>query len=591
MVGGIQPGTFCILIERLIQEVFLMKGKFLKQFLAEGKLEFGISILFSVVEAMLTAGIGIVLQKIMDAAAYGTVTALYRTIQVIVVCFLMLSLVNLLLRRTKHHFIKRALITYKDRIFAGILGKRIHTFDNEMSGKYVSMLTNDIHVIEEKYLQKIYSLVTGVVTLITAIGIMLMYDVRMFGVTIVMCLITMLIAALVGKNLDELQAKVGVTDGKQSSMLHEMFSGFAVIKSFRAEKEIASLFAKQNRSTEDIRYRRRMTENLVYIVAMSFITGSQVVIMAFGAWMVVEEALTVGVLVAFIQLMNSIMGPAQSIPADLANMSSARQIMKQHESFLEFMEEETEQEKEPGNCLIHMEDVRFGYEEDKPILKGIDMTFEPGKSYAIVGASGSGKTTLLKLLAGELENFEGKICMDDNDYADLDFADVSSVITYIRQNNFLFDSSIKNNICMFKQFSEERVERAIELAGLREVIEQKDADFTCGENGSRLSGGEGQRVAIARGILRGTQVLLLDEATASLDAKTAEKVERALLALEGYTRIAVSHKLYANILSEYDSIIAMRDGVIEECGTYDELMEKKGYFYSLCRIYENAIPF
>ena len=561
-----------------------MKEKFLKQFLVEGKFGFWVSLVLSVVEAMLTAGIGIALQKIMDAAAYGTVTELYRTILAIVICFLVLLVVNLLLRNTKQRFIKRALVTYKERIFEGILGKRIHTFDNEMSGKYVSMLTNDIHVIEEKYLQKIYSLVNSVVTLITAIGIMLMYDARMFGVTIVMCLITMLIATLVGKNLDELQEKVSVTDGKQSGMLHEMFSGFAVIKSFHAEKEIAALFAKQNRSTEDIRCRRRMTENLVYIVAMALITGSQVVIMAFGAWMVVEEALTVGVLVAFIQLMNSIMGPAQSIPADLTNMSSARQIMKQHESFFEFPGEETEQGTGFKNCLIRLEDVKFGYTEDKPILKGIDMTFEPGKSYAIVGASGSGKTTLLNLLAGELENYQGKICVDDKDYSDLDFSDVSNVVTYVRQNNFLFDSSIENNVCMFKQFPGERIERAIELAGLREVIDKKDADFTCGENGNRLSGGEGQRVAIARGILRGTQILLLDEATASLDAKTAEQVERALLALEGYTRIAVSHKLYANILSEYDSIIAMRDGVIEECGTFDELMEKKGYFYSLYRI-------
>ncbi len=270
-----------------------MKGKFFKHLWAEGKLCFGVSILLSVVEAILTAGFGIALQKIMDTAAYGTVTELYQTILVVLLCFLVLLLVNLLLRNTKQHFIERALVTYKERIFEGILGKRIHTFDNEMSGKYVSMLTNDIHVIEEKYLQKIYSLVTGVVTLVTAVGIMLMYDVRMFGVTIVMCLITMLIATLVGKNLDELQKKVSVTDGKQSGMLHEMFSGFAVIKSFHAEKEIVSLFAKQNRSTEDIRCRRRMKENLVYIVAMALITGSQVVIMAFGAWMVVEEALTV----------------------------------------------------------------------------------------------------------------------------------------------------------------------------------------------------------------------------------------------------------------------------------------------------------
>lgn len=561
-----------------------MDEKFFKHFLVGGKLGFVVSLVLSVMEAMLTAGIGIVLQRLMDVAAYGTVLELERTILAIVIFFLVMLAVKLTLRNTKEHFIENALVAYKERFFQGILGKRIHTFDSEMSGKYVSMLTNDIHVIEEKYLQKIYSLLTGVVTLITAISIMLMYDVRMFGVTIVMCLITMLIATLVGKNLDELQGMVSVTDGKQSGMLHEMFSGFAVIKSFHAEKEMASLFAKQNRSTEDIRCKRRMKEQLVFIVAISLVTGSQVVIMAFGAWMVMKEMLTVGVLVAFIQLMNSIMNPAQTIPADIANMSAARQIMKQHESFFEFPAEEKGQETGFENCLIRLKDVKFGYEEDKTILKGIDITFEPGKSYAIVGASGSGKTTLLKLMAGELEHYDGKISVDDKDYASLDFSDISNAVTYVRQNNFLFDSTIANNVCMFKQFPKEHINRAIELAGLKEVIDKKDADFTCGENGNRLSGGEGQRVAIARGILRGTPILLLDEATASLDAKTAEQVERALLALKDYTRIAVSHKLYANILSEYDCIIAMKDGVVEECGTFAELMEKKGYFYSLYQI-------
>lgn len=560
-----------------------MDEKFIKHFLAGGRFGFGLSLVLSVMEAVLTAGIGIVLQRLMDVAAYGTVSELYRMILAIVIFFMVMLVVKLTLRNTKEHFIENALVTYKERIFQGILGKRIHTFDSEMSGKYVSMLTNDIHVIEEKYLQKIYSLVTGVVTLITAIGIMLMYDVRMFGVTIVMCLITMVIATLVGKNLDELQGMVSVTDGKQSGMLHEMFSGFAVIKSFHAEKEMANLFAKQNRSTEDIRCKRRMKEQLVFIVAIALVTGSQVVIMAFGAWMVMKEMLTVGVLVAFIQLMNSIMNPAQTIPADLANMSAARQIMKQHESFFEVPSEEKGQEGFE-NCRIRLKDIKFGYEEDKPILKGIDITFEPGKSYAIVGASGSGKTTLLKLLAGELEHYAGRISVDDKDYADLVFSDISNVVTYVRQNNFLFDSTIENNICMFKQFPKESIDRAIELAGLREVIDKKDADFTCGENGNRLSGGEGQRVAIARGILRGTQILLLDEATASLDAQTAEQVERAWLALKDYTRIAVSHKLYANILSEYDSIIAMKDGLVEESGTFEELMEKKGYFYSLYQI-------
>lgn len=561
------------------------KKSYLKYFLQGGRIRFVLSLLASGAEAVLAAGIGIVLQKMMDVATYGSLRELYQCIIYIVIYFIIMFCISMVGRSTKHHFIEKALVFYKEHVFRGIFGKQIHTFDSEMTGKYVSVLTNDIHVIQEKYLEKIYSLVTGVVTLIAAIGIMLMYDAGMFGVTIAMCFVIMLIASLVGKDLEGAQEKVSEEEGKQSGLLQEMFSGFAVIKSFQAEKEMLALFAKQNERTESVRCKRRMIENLVYIVSMALVTGSQVVIMAFGAWMVIQGTLTVGVLVAFIQLMNSIMNPAQTIPADLANMASARQIIKQHDVFLEMPKEERAQPTFM-NYQLSIQDVSFSYEENKPILHGINITFEQGKSYAIVGASGSGKSTLLKLLAGELGNYEGRICVDDREYEALNFSDICSVVTYIRQKNFLFDSSIEDNISMFKQFPKECMENAIELAGLKEVLEKKDDKFTCGENGNKLSGGEGQRVAIARGILRGTPILLLDEVTASLDAKTSIQVEHSLLELKGYTRIVVSHKLHANILSEYDSIIAMKDGSIEECGSFDELIEKRGYFYSLYKIGE-----
>lgn len=306
--------------------------------------------------------------------------------------------------------------------------------------------------------------------------------------------------------------------------------------------------------------------------------------MAFGAWLVMQETLTVGVLVAFIQLMNSIMNPAQTIPADLSNMAAARQIMKQHDMFLESQKEKNMQTGIMEDYQLNLQNVSFAYEENKPILHNINVNFEQGKSYAIVGASGSGKSTLLKLLAGELGNYGGRIMVGNREYEELEFSTICSMVTFIRQKNFLFDSSIENNISMFKQFPQKSIAHAIELAGLQEVLAKKDADFSCGENGNRLSGGEGQRVAIARGILRGTPILLLDEVTASLDMKTASQVERSLLELKDYTRIAVSHKLHANILSKYDSILAMKDGKVEESGSFEELMDKKGYFYSLYQI-------
>lgn len=560
------------------------KEKYLRYFSKGNKGKFTVSLLATVIEAIMMAGVGVGLQIITDVAAYGTAKELMWSIVLIISYLVVFFGASLLVRSTKNDFMEKALVNYKERLFGGILGKKISSFDEEMTGKYVSNLTNDIQTIEENYLGRIYSLATGTITFFTSIGIMLFYDLRMFGITMGMCVVTMLVASYAGKDLEPLQEKVSKANGRLTAMLSEMFSGFAVIKSFQAEREIMKLFEKQNQDTEQIKCKRRKTEVLVQIVAIALVTGSQVVIMVFGAWMVMQGELTVGVLVAFIQLMNSVMNPAQTIPADIANIMAARQIMKLHTELIEQSGEEMKEEVVYKDYRIEVKDVVFSYENNKQILDKVSVSFEPKKSYAIVGASGSGKSTFLKILAGQIAGYEGQITLGGNELQDLDFTDISNEVTYISQKNFVFDSSIIENICMFKAFPEDKVTEAMRLAGLQEVIEKKEKDFTCGEGGNRLSGGECQRVAIARGLLRETPVLLMDEVTASLDAKTSHQVEEALLSLKDYTRIVVSHKLNEKLLSQYDSILAMKDGRMIECGTFNELMKQKGYFYSLYQI-------
>ena len=155
------------------------------------------------------------------------------------------------------------------------------------------------------------------------------------------------------------------------------------------------------------------------------------------------------------------------------------------------------------------------------------------------------------------------------------------VISIIQQNVFIFNSTIKDNITMFRDFEPEEVERAISLSGLSTLIAERGADFKCGENGSGLSGGERQRISIARCLLRKTPVLLVDEATAALDAETAFQVSSSILELDGLTRIVVTHSLDEALLKKYDSVLVLKNGAVEESGTFDELMDKKGYFYSL----------
>ncbi len=154
----------------------------------------------------------------------------------------------------------------------------------------------------------------------------------------------------------------------------------------------------------------------------------------------------------------------------------------------------------------------------------------------------------------------------------------------IQQNVFVFNATIKDNITMFRDFPEEQINNAIKLSGLSALIEEKGADYLCGENGNGLSGGEKQRISIARSLLKKSQVLLVDEATAALDTETAYQVSSVILGLDGITSIVITHSLDAGLLKQYDGILTFKNGEIVEEGTYDELIEEKGYFYSLYTI-------
>ena len=187
----------------------------------------------------------------------------------------------------------------------------------------------------------------------------------------------------------------------------------------------------------------------------------------------------------------------------------------------------------------------------------------------------------MNLLLASYTSYEGNIYFDETELKEISTASLYETESIIQQNVFIFNATIRDNITMFSSFPEEEIERAIALSGLSSVIQAKGADYLCGENGNGLSGGEKQRVAIARSLLKKSQVLLVDEATAALDSETAKQVFDAILDLDQVTSIVVTHALDASQLKKYDEILTMKNGCIVEKGTFEKLMEEKGYFYSL----------
>lgn len=218
---------------------------------------------------------------------------------------------------------------------------------------------------------------------------------------------------------------------------------------------------------------------------------------------------------------------------------------------------------------------------NKNVLHHLNFEFEIGKKYAVVGSSGAGKSTLINTIMGGFSPVQGAVLFDGIDSREIQPESLFQVMALVQQSVFVFRDTIRNNITLFKEFDEEKLKKAADQAGLRELIDKRGLNDSCGENGNKLSGGERQRIAIARALLRGSQVLLLDEATAALDNQTSYAVIDAVLSMKEMTEIIVTHRLEEKLLYQYDEILVMYAGEIVEKGTFQELMQKKGFFYSL----------
>ena len=234
--------------------------------------------------------------------------------------------------------------------------------------------------------------------------------------------------------------------------------------------------------------------------------------------------------------------------------------------------------------------MSFGYSENELILKNINTSFEKGKKYAIVGSSGSGKSSLLNLILKSNTTYQGEIQFDSHELRLIATECIYDIISYIQQNVFIFDDTIENNIKMYKDFEDSLVEEVIEQVGLSDLVSERGQAYHCGEGGSNLSGGEKQRLSIARGLIRGSNILLMDEGTAALDNKIAYEIEKSVLDIEGLTCIVITHKMTADLLNQYDKIIVLANKTIVEEGDFKTLMELNGIFSSFFNMSQHEEP-
>lgn len=524
-----------------------------------------------------------ILQKIIDIAAGNDPTPLTSILLLAIASYAVFMAAYFIYRTARPKFIQTAMTQYKANVFEKVLSKKIGSMSDENTSRLISALTNDMKTVEDYYLDTILAVVDIGVSFAGAVFLMLWYSPFLTLAAILLSILPILVSVVPAKRLAEAEKKVSDANAGYVEIIKDILSGFPVIKSFQAEKEIQERFALDNNKIENIKYIRRYAEENVNLLSTAASVIMRLGVFMIGAWMSVSGTdVTPGVVLVFLQLVTFVISPIERIPPRLANRKAAITIMDKISDFL-FENNEISGEEIPRTLSdgISIKDLSFGYENDRQILRHIDLHFQSGKKYAIVGGSGSGKTTLLNLIMQTADSYQGSILFDGTELRSIHPDSLFQTISLVQQNVFVFNDTLYHNVTLYKDFPENDVSKAVSESGLSQLIASHGNGYICGENGSALSGGEKQRISIARALLRNTSVLLMDEATAALDEITANSIMNSFLAMENITGIVVTHRLDETIMQKYDEIIVLHHGEVAEKGTFDHLINKRGLFYSL----------
>lgn len=562
-----------------------LQRQFTLQFWKGNRITFFIAITAYILQVFVNLMISWLLQQFIDiSSGINTGFTLLELTALSLAMIFMLVFCAVLIYFTKPKFISKAMRQYKDFAFSELMKKGISAFSKENTSVYISAFSNDAASIEQNYLLNIFNLVMDSLLFVGAFAMMLWYSPSLTFAAVLLAFLPIAASLAAGNKIAEAEKEVSAKNESFVSTLKDSLAGFSVIKSFKAEAAAIKLFAKTDRTVEETKCRRKKLGTVLQMLGTGAGLISQFGIFIVCAYFAVsgKDGITPGVVMIFMQLMGLVTEPIGTVPEMLANRKSAAALIdKLANAIYSNIRDEGKDVPAVLNDGIELKNLSFSYDGKEKILENVNFKFESGKSYAIVGASGSGKSTLLNLISGGNSGYSGTITYDGTELCDISSTSLYDIISIIQQKVFVFNSSIRDNITMFRGFADSEIEKAASLSGLSELIAEKGKDFLCGENGSGLSGGECQRISIARSLIRKTPVLLVDEATAALDKETSFRIFGTLLSLDKLTRIIVTHDLDENLLKKYDCVLVLKNGKIIEHGHFEELMENKKYFYSL----------